>query len=211
MNDIMDQNNEEQVPEPADLWDESLASPSRSQQQQNDQSNPLVRKIQRAASVALFNGCFTGICAFFSLTFGLASPFFGPLSVVSLVVGVGLAIVAYNEFHGRKLIRNIDLRGPSRLGWNQVGFLTLIVGYCVWCIVNYLLNQEQYVAEAKAIPQIQEMEDLDVITVRGLLSLIVYSLYGGVIALSIVFQGLNALFYFRRRKFLEQYLGEIES
>src|SRR5215213_3722002 len=83
------------------------------------------RVIRKAARVANFNGWTTALIAALSAPFSLFSP-------VGLALTVGLAVVAFNEFRGRKRLLNFDPSGATLLGWNQAGFLAMIVAYCLW-------------------------------------------------------------------------------
>lgn len=142
-----------------------------------------------AAKVATFNGWSIGVFAAITIPFGITS-------LTALVLGVGMAVVARNEFKGRGLIRRIDPAGPRLLGRNQLGFMGLIIAYCLWSM---------YGAYAHPDPQIQQQLDLVGIsadTVRQFTLLV----YVGVIALTLVFQGLNARYYFARVRRIEAYL-----
>lgn len=155
------------------------------------------KKIRKAAKVATFNGWATALIAACSAPFAL-------FSVVGLLLTVGLAIVAYNEFRGRRRLLALDPSAATLLGWNQIGFLTLIVVYCLWMLFTGLGS---FAAELEANPEweaaLGSLDEFDVLY-RWLLA----GFYGLVIALSATFQGLNALYYFTRRKYLIAYLRE---
>ena len=160
------------------------------------------RPIRRAARVASFNAWATGILAALSVPFTLL--FF---SFSSLLVTAGLAVVAYNEFRGRRQLLAFDPAAAKTLGWNQLGLLGLIIVYCLWSIYTGLNDAGALAAELQSMPDLQaslgSTDQLD-----SLYRLIVVGLYGTVIVLSIVFQGLNALYYFTRRRHLEAYVRE---
>ena len=78
-----------------------------------------------AAKVAAFNGWTIGFFAGVSILSGL-------FSLTGFVVGVGLAVVTRNEFVGRGRLRRLDPSGLELLWRNQVGFMALIIVYCVW-------------------------------------------------------------------------------
>jgi hypothetical protein len=173
---------------------------SNSQQQQVADANVRARKIRSAAGVAKFNAWSTAIVAV------LAAPF-AFTSLSGLFVAVGLSIVAFNEFRGRRLLLNFDPRGPTLLGWIQIGFLALIVVYCVWMLVTGLTGSSSFAAELQANPELREVlgsgEELDQIY-----KLVVVAVYGSVIVLSVIYQGANAYYYFSRRKYLSAYLRD---
>ena len=158
--------------------------------------------VRKAARVASFNGWVTAIIAAFSALFTIL--FF---SMVGLLVTLGLALVAYNEFRGRKRLLAFDPSGATLLGRNQLGLLTLILVYCVWALYSGLYGANTVEAQLRANPDLSSaigsVEGFD-----ALYRLIVVALYGSVIVLSILFQGANAIYYFTRRRHVERYLRE---
>lgn len=163
-------------------------------------ANGRSKKIRKAAGIASFNGWMTG---FFAVT---SAPF-APFSIVGFLITVGLAIVAYNEFQGRKRILQFDVEAPRLLGWNQVGFLSMILLYCAWMTFSGLTGESPLAAEMKAKPELQQalgsMEEFEIIY-----KLIVVGVYGTVAVLSAIFQGWNAYYYFSRRKHVEEYIED---
>jgi hypothetical protein len=65
-------------------------------------------KIRSAAQVAAFNGWVTG-------AFALCSVPFAPFSVAGFLVTVGLGIVTYNEFRGRKMFQAFEPNAAALL------------------------------------------------------------------------------------------------
>lgn len=155
------------------------------------------KAIHRAARVAAFNGWTTGIVAAFSVPFAL-------FSVSGFMVTVGLVGVAWNEFRGRRRLLAFDPASAAFLGWNQVGFFVLVAAYCLWMIRASIGS---FAAEVQAVPELENLiGPLD--GFDGLYRSLVVGFYGMVIALSAIFQGLNAVYYFTRRKHIEAYLQE---
>jgi hypothetical protein len=159
--------------------------------------------IRRAARVATFNAWTTAILAALSAPLAL-------FSVAGLLVFAALAAVAWNEFRGRRRLLNFDPAGASILGWNQLGLLGMITVYCVWALYSGLVGASSLEAQLAANPELGEaigslqgMEGFD-----ELYRTIVVALYGTVIALSAIFQGANAIYYFTRRKYVERYVRE---
>ncbi|HIF33601.1 MAG TPA: hypothetical protein EYG57_15840 [Planctomycetes bacterium] len=154
--------------------------------------------IRKAASVAAFNGWMTGIIAFCSAPFAI-------FSLSGFIVTIGLSIVTYNEFRGRKRLLQFDQEAPVLLGWNQVGFLVLIISYCTWMLVVSLTSDGPFTAELKAKPELSvafnSAEQFD-----RYYKMLVAGLYGAVIMLTGVFQGFNAFYYFTRRKHIKAYV-----
>ena len=161
------------------------------QRQELSDANERARKLLRAANVATFNGWTIGILAGVGILFGI-------FSMTSLVMGVGMALVARNEFRGRKLLRQFDSTGPRLLGRNQLGFMGLIIAYCLWSMYQTVSNP------------ITEIQGLEAIadSYGSLVTELTLTVYGGVIALTVLFQGLNARYYFGRTQQMEDYRRE---
>ncbi len=161
------------------------------------QANQQARNILRAGNVAKFNGCVASIFAGLSLLSAL-------FSVTALCVGAGLVIIARNEFHGRKLLRWFDPRGTQLLGWNQVGFIALLVAYSLWSIYTTLTGPSPYDVYIAEHPELTQMLG----PIGPMYTTLTLVVYGGVIVLSVIFQGLNARYYFKKDKLLKAYLRQ---
>lgn len=173
------------------------------QRQEISLAKDRAKPIRRAAGVASFNGWVTAVIAACSAPFAL-------FSVVGFLVTVGLAVVAYNEFRGRNRLRSFNPGAAVLLGWNQVGLLALITAYCVWMMLTGLDGfTEELNAQLAAVQQSQPDLENPLGSAAGLdamVNYIVVGFYGTVIALSVVFQGLNAIYYFTRRRLIVDYV-----
>lgn len=145
-----------------------------------------------AAKVAAFNGWSIGFFAVVSILFGLVSP-------TSFVVGVGLAVVARNEFVGCGRLRSFDPSGLELLWRNQLGFMALIVVYCLWSLYRGVALPDAEMAEL-----VELLGDGAIDLVQSLTMI----LYTAVIVATVIFQGLNARYYFVRLQRLRDYLRE---
>lgn len=161
------------------------------------------KPIRTAARVASFNGWTMTLMAVLSAPFALFDP-------TGFVVFAGLAIVAFNEFRGRKRLLAFDPGATTMLGWNQLGLLMVVTAYCLWALYSNLLGSNTLEAQLKASPELGtafgslgDVEGFD-----GLYRQLVVALYGSVIVLSAIFQGGNAIYYFTRRKIVEDYVRE---
>lgn len=141
--------------------------------------------------MATFNGWTLGISAGVTLLFAF-------FSLTALVMGVGLGLVARNEFRGKARLRQFDPQAPRFLGHNQLGLMALLVGYSLWSMYVTVASPTVEMAELEAL-----MGDMgDLITDLTL------AVYAAVLLLSVLFQGLNALYYFRRTALVREYLDE---
>jgi hypothetical protein len=149
------------------------------------------RKILAAGRVATFNCWTLGV-------FGAVSLLYGLFSLTGLIVGICLAILAWNEFRGRELLRQFEPNGLKLLVRNQVGLMSLVVAYCLWSMYQTVANPNIEVARLEELAGLPGDFATD-------LTMIVYGL---AIVLTLLFQGINARYYFTRTKLLADYLRE---
>ena len=161
------------------------------QQRQLAEASQRARKVMGAARVAAFNGWTIGSIAAVSVLFGL-------FSRTALVMGLAMGFVAWNEFRGRALLRAFDPAGARLLGKNQVGLLVVIVVYCLWSI---------YITTTGETPEMAEIEAM-IGDISDLVTELTVMVYGAVIGLSVLFQGLNARYYFSRQRLIREYLQQ---
>ncbi|MCA9139035.1 MAG: hypothetical protein KDB00_19820 [Planctomycetales bacterium] len=147
-----------------------------------------IRPIRRASRVAAFNGWTAAVIAAISLPFA----FFG---LDGLAITIGLTTVSAMEFLGRRKLLKLEPSAASWLGWNQVGFLSLIIAYCLWMLLG----------EPPNISANPELSQLLGANGQQLYETLNVAVYGSVIVLSVIFQGGNAIYYFTRRKYLVAY------
>ncbi len=153
------------------------------------------RKIDRAIGVASFNGWCTAVFAVCSLPFVLLG---WPAVFVTLVLGG----VAYFEFKGRNMLRELDPRGCRVLGLNQLGFLTGLIAYATWRIVAALTQPNPYAEQMAMYPELTDTLG-DVGDLYVVLSIVIY---GALIVGSLGFQGGMAIYYFTRAKHVRAYV-----
>ena len=143
-----------------------------------------------AAKVAAFNGWTVGFFAVVSILFGL-------FSLTSFLVGVGLAVVARNEFVGRIRLRSLDPSGLELLWRNQLGFMAVIITYCVWSIYSTIALPD---------PEMTELTELLGDGAGELVQSLTLTVYAAVIVATAIFQGLNARYYFVRVARIQDYV-----
>lgn len=175
------------------------------QQQEVADARLRAKRIDNAAGLAAFNGWTTGLAAALSLAASLS---FGMGVVATVIVCAGLGTVAFNEFRGRGRLLRFDPRGPWQLGLNQLGFMVFLVGYCLWRI--YAVWQDPSAPlELLRDPQIKaRFSPEDLLLIRDLYMPIVMVVYSTLILVSLLFQGLNAIYYFTRAKYVREHLQE---
>ncbi len=185
------------VDHPENLTDQSDSPLSPQDRQDLSQANQQARNILRAGNVATFNGWSASIFAGVSLLSAL-------FSVTALCVGVGLAVIARNEFRGRKLLRWFDPRGTRLLGWNQIGFIVLLIAYSLWSIYVTLTGPNTYDVYIAKHPELAQVLG----PIGSMYTTLTLAVYSGVIVFSVIFQGLNARYYFKKDRLLKAYLRQ---
>jgi hypothetical protein len=147
------------------------------------------------------------ISAFFSvacLLWFLGALAFGSLDLWSLILAIGLAGVAWNEFRGATQLVACAPGAPRRLALGQVFLGGLIITYCAWAL-HAALNGPSLVTQAQTTdPQVAEM----LAPYEELAEMIAVGVYGGAIVLTVIFQGCGALYYLSKRKAVRLFLDE---
>jgi hypothetical protein len=158
------------------------------------------RTIHRAALIAAFNGWSIAVCAVISLIIAASS--FG---LIELLIAIALGVIAYNEFRGRRRLLNLDPSACALLGWNQFGFMLLIVAYCGWRL--WKLYYEPQMPLEYPGPMISR-NDWDLVV--ELIVPILIVTYVSIILATILAQGGNAIYYFTRRRHVLARLSELQ-
>lgn len=154
------------------------------------------RKIRRAQRIAATDAWLMAIFASLTLLTGI-------FSLPTLLLGLAMALVAFNSFAGLRGLRRCDPAAPRRLGINQLLLAGAIAAYALYGMADatrhpHLLTQYTS-SEPELAGLLEPYEHL-----AGVLTLIVYS---AVIVITALAQGLTALYYFSREKHLRAYLA----
>lgn len=159
--------------------------------------------VRKAARMASTNAWVTGVIAALSWPFAM-------FSVAGFLVAVGLTVVTYNEFSGRRRLLEFDPAAATLLARNQLGFLALIVVYCVWSIYSNLAIGNPILNDLSTNPDLKDLGlDSNLAASSGqIVALVVVGFYGLVIFLSVLFQGGMAYYYASRRKYVQKYVDE---
>jgi hypothetical protein len=119
--------------------------------------------------------------------------------MTALVLGVGMAVVTWNEHRGRALVRRFDPAGPRLLGHNQLGLMALIIVYALWSVYQTMAHPD---------PELAQMDQILGGDTAGLVAELTIYVYVGVIVLTGLFQGLLARYYFKRIAMVEAYVRD---
>jgi hypothetical protein len=153
-----------------------------------DRAKPLAGAIRTAT----FNIWTIGAFAALTILFGL-------FSLTALVLGLGMAVVTWNEYKGRAKLRAFDPAGPRLLGRNQLGLMALIIVYALWSMYRTTANPD---------PELAQMDAILGGDTAGLVAQLTVYVYVAVIALTGLFQGLLARYYFKRIPMVEAYVRD---
>ncbi|MCI0632139.1 MAG: hypothetical protein L0Y44_15960 [Phycisphaerales bacterium] len=153
------------------------------------------RKISRAATTAAISGWTTAVFALLTLPFGI-------WSLPALLLGAGFAVVAFVEIRASQALRRFDRSVPVRLALNQAALFLMLAAYCGWSIYQTLTSPNPYEAYIAAGDEVSRM----VKPIAQLNTLVSVLFYGGVALGSLIAQGLAALYYFTRRRHIDDYL-----
>mgnify|MGYP001170128223 CR=1 FL=1 len=144
------------------------------------------KKILRAAGVAWLSGWSMAVFAVLTLAFAFLSDW------SAWAVGIGLGACAANELRGGTMLRRMDSRGASVLGWNQLILAVLIVAYALWSLYSAINNPAMAtLMQGTGDPQIDAMA-------KELTTVVTWALYGTMAVVGLVVPGLTAIYYFTR-------------
>jgi hypothetical protein len=160
------------------------------QQQDLAEAQERASSFAGAAKVAAFNGWTFAFFAAVSILSGL-------FSLPAFLVGVGLGLVAWNELQGRRRVLDHDPGGFELLWKNQLALMAIIVVYCAWAM---------YRSRVAPDPSIQELDEVLGAGTSELFQSIVTTMYGAVIAGTVVYQGFMARYYHARIARMKEYL-----
>jgi hypothetical protein len=153
------------------------------------------RKVRRAAGVATMSGW---TMAFFALM-TLLPALFGDF--VSLVLGIGLSVVAFNELRGAAMLKRLDANGAKRLGWNQIGLGALIVLYSLWSLVSALRDPLALVGGSTGNAEANQM-------LTGIAAPLAAAIYGTMAIIGVIGPGLTAWYYFTRGRLVREVVAQ---
>jgi hypothetical protein len=162
------------------------------------------KKVRKACSLAMVNACILIVFSGLSLLMALLGLMFGQFDLVGLGMGAGLALLAWNELRGRAMLQRLELRGCRLLGWNQLSLMAMVVAYSAWMLASALLGPGLYDEAIASEPMLAGSLG----SINDLHKFISMAIYGGLIAGTLIFQGLNSLYYFTRIKHVNAYVNQ---
>lgn len=116
-------------------------------------------------------------------------------------MAIGLFLIAFNEFKGRKGLRRLDPSAARLLGYNQIAFGGLIIVYGAWSLYEALAGPSPYEAHMGGQPDVARMLE----PIEDLHKAIAITVYCGLIIGSIIVQGFMARYHFNRGSIIRAY------
>lgn len=159
------------------------------------QARTQAKPIRRAAGYAAFSGWTTAVFAALAILCGL-------FSVVSLLIGAAMAVIAWVELTNRSALLRLDTRASHRLALNQIGFAVVLTLYGVWGIYSTLTAPSRYAAYIRQGGELAEMLG----PIENLTMTIALCVYIALIVLTWIFQGGAAIYYWSRAAAIRRYL-----
>jgi hypothetical protein len=157
------------------------------------------KKIRRTIGIARGYGWATAIFAGLTLLVSLFS-----FSVVGILLGAGMAVVAAGEFRGAATLKRLDPSGASQLGFSQLLLSALLLAYSAYSVWHYSHQPSLITSELASSPDVANMMG----DMESLARNLVYLVYGVVAAVAIFVEGGMALYHFSRKKLVEAYVRD---
>lgn len=152
-------------------------------------------RLSRAAGVAKFDGWTIGIFGAITLLSSIGS-------ILGMVLGTGMAVLAFFQLKAADRLSQLDETAPGLLARNQIilGALLFIYGsISLWMAINNAAPLSSSSSEMG--PEIAQM----LAPYEKMAQVMYEAVYVGVMALAIVGPGLTALYYYRQRKNIAAY------
>ncbi|XAL99820.1 hypothetical protein OT109_00220 [Phycisphaeraceae bacterium D3-23] len=155
------------------------------------------KKIGRALFTAGMSAWTLAVFAALSLPFAL-------FDLKSGLVGIALGFIAYREFAGRHKLKQLAPEAASHLGWNQVLLCGLLAVYATWQIIHTLTGPSPYAEAIATTPELAPTLE----PIEEMMRLAALAVYGSILVVGLLTQGLLALYYFTRRSHICTYLDQ---
>ena len=177
---------------------QTSTAPGLSPQQLQELADARARgaKLRRMIAVAKFDAWGVAIFAGLTLAVALVS-----VSVIGVVVGAAMAIIAYVEFNGIARLRRLDPAAATVLANNQIFFGGILFTYAVYSLWSIYHNPGSFIG-AVASSSDAAMLGIDLTKIARLIG---WLIYGTLAAVAITVQGGTAVFYLSRRKYIDAY------
>jgi hypothetical protein len=158
------------------------------------QAEQRAKKIKQAVVVARIDG---GLTAFFGIV-GILSICLG---WVGPVVGLFFFVLAFNSFRCAGKLAKFDVRAPGMLAMNQLYLAAVIIAYALYQLYAGLNG------DAGSLKELEQV-GLSGAEIADMMRSITKIIYLSLIAGTVVAQGLTAMYYASRRKYVEAYRRE---
>lgn len=157
----------------------------------------MTRPLRRAARVASMGGWST-------IVLGAAATPFAISDLQTLALALVLVGLGYNELSARRALLRFDANAPRRLAVSQLMLMGMLVGYAALNIYDMLPIT---VPDRQFNSLLSPTGEVDQGAIESLSSFVSFTVYAGLIAGTVLFQGSTALFYILKRRPLRRFLA----
>lgn len=175
----------------------SAAAPSPENLAQLDAARQAAKKIRKTLAFAYFDGWGVAAFAAVSVPFCLTS-------IPGLLLCLGMAYIAWKELSSAAALKRLDVDAPRRLAVNQLVFCGMLIIYCLWSLVVSLATRSD---DAGLIASAGDALGIGGGDMDHFTRMLNFCIYGGLILLSVLYQGGAARYYFLRTKIVQNYLA----
>lgn len=169
-----------------------------------DGARARLRGIRRGSTLAAFNGCALAACAVLCVPLAPLDPALAPLAVA-------LAVVAWAELRGRRLLGALDPRATGWLVRNQVATFLVVLAYCAWRIFDGLTGPSP-----SHLPELARMLGGSAASgtsplgslIDRLYPTLLVAFYGAVVLCAAIFQAVCGMYYLGQSSLITRHLQE---
>jgi hypothetical protein len=156
-----------------------------------------LKKINRAVSVAKFDGWVMGIFGGLTLLFGFSD-------WINILIALALGTACYFELLGAKRLQKLEPQATRMLGYNQIGVGIGLIIYSLWQMYASSNGKGLIADAASADPTLSQQLG----PYQNMIGEISVLFYVCLILVAIVGMGSMAMYYFSREKILNKYLHQ---
>jgi hypothetical protein len=173
------------------------------------QAAGLYKPIAKGAATARASGMFMLVSGVLTMLFGLLA-----VNVVTIVIGLVFAVLGTIERGAGNDMALAKASAPTRLAINQLLIFGLVAGSCFMSLKDLNMDGAQAMTESEAqIAQLPaEAQGVAQQMAQQMAEMgpsIVYTIFGAVAALSLIFQGTMAAYYLSRRRKIRDFDDEL--
>lgn len=127
------------------------------------------------------------------------------LSWLGCLMATAITAIGVVEYVGYQRLRRAEPGAAKFLGWNQIVFLGLIIAYCILQMATFSTTQmKSSMLSPETRSALAELPGMEK-SIDAMAPMFMYGMYSLIIVVSLAMQGGLALYYFTRRRRIEQF------